>query len=128
MHDVLAHRLSLVATYAGALEYRPDATPEKRAEAAGVVRSNIQEALDELREVVTALREDGIRNGSSTCEPHCPDGHRDQTDTRRDHRRRRVGAGRAGHDVGRVWAVSPSSARLQMGIESCGTLMSIHRM
>jgi signal transduction histidine kinase len=47
MHDVLAHRLSLVATYAGALEYRPDATPEKRAEAAGVVRSNIQEALDE---------------------------------------------------------------------------------
>jgi signal transduction histidine kinase len=63
MHDVLAYRLSLVATYAGALEYRPDATPEKRAEAAGVVRSNIQEALDELREVVTALREDGIRNG-----------------------------------------------------------------
>ena len=49
---MLAHRLSLVATYAGALEYRPDATPEKRAEAAGVIRSGIQEALDELREVV----------------------------------------------------------------------------
>ena len=28
MHDVLAHRLSLLATYAGALEYRPDAPPE----------------------------------------------------------------------------------------------------
>ena len=58
MHDVLAHRLSLVATYAGALEYRPDATPEQRAQAAGVVRAGVQEALEELREVITALRED----------------------------------------------------------------------
>src|SRR4051794_36304473 len=39
MHDVLAHRLSLIATYAGALEYRPDAPPEKLAQAAGVIRS-----------------------------------------------------------------------------------------
>ena len=31
MHDVLAHRLSLRATYAGALEYRPDAAPEQLA-------------------------------------------------------------------------------------------------
>ena len=58
MHDVLAHRLSLVATYAGALEYRPDATPEQRAQAAGVVRASVQEALDDLREVITALRDD----------------------------------------------------------------------
>ena len=29
MHDVLAHRLSLVATYAGALEYRPDSSPQQ---------------------------------------------------------------------------------------------------
>jgi signal transduction histidine kinase len=58
MHDVLAHRLSLVATYAGTLEYRPDATPEQRVQAAGVVRAGVQEALDELREVITALRED----------------------------------------------------------------------
>jgi signal transduction histidine kinase len=58
MHDVLAHRLSLVATYAGALEFRADASPEKRAQAAGVIRAGIQQALDELREVITALRED----------------------------------------------------------------------
>jgi signal transduction histidine kinase len=64
MHDVLAPRLSLVPTYAGALEYRPDAAPEKRAEAAGVIRSGIQEALDELREVVTALREDSDEHGN----------------------------------------------------------------
>jgi signal transduction histidine kinase len=73
MHDVLAHRLSLVATYAGALEYRPDATPERRAEAAGIVRSGVQEALDELREVVTALREDSDDHESRLPQPTAAD-------------------------------------------------------
>ena len=58
MHDVLAHRLSLLATYAGALEYRPDAPPERLAEAAGVIRGGVHDALDELREVITVLRDD----------------------------------------------------------------------
>jgi signal transduction histidine kinase len=58
MHDVLAHRLSLLATYAGALEYRPDSPPEKLAAAAGVIRTGVHQALDELREVITVLRED----------------------------------------------------------------------
>jgi len=58
MHDVLAHRLSLLATYAGALEYRPDAPPEQLARAAGVVRDGVHQALDELREVITVLRDD----------------------------------------------------------------------
>jgi signal transduction histidine kinase len=58
MHDVLAHRLSLVATYAGALEYRPDAPPEQLAHAAGVVRTGVHQALDELREVIGMLRDD----------------------------------------------------------------------
>ena len=58
MHDVLAHRLSLVATYAGALEYRPDLPPAKLAEAAGVVRSGVHQALDELRDVIALLNED----------------------------------------------------------------------
>jgi signal transduction histidine kinase len=57
MHDVLAHRLSLVATYAGALEYRPDAPPEQLARAAGVVRTGVHQALDELRVVVGMLRD-----------------------------------------------------------------------
>ena len=65
MHDVLAHRLSLLATYAGALEYRPDAPPEQLARAAGVVRASTHQALDELREVISVLRDDdgtaGIR-------------------------------------------------------------------
>src|SRR5215471_5949272 len=65
MHDVLAHRLSLLATYAGAIEYRPDAPPEQVARAAGVVRAGAHQALDELREVITVLREDdGDGDGS----------------------------------------------------------------
>jgi signal transduction histidine kinase len=57
MHDVLAHRLTLVATYAGALEYRPDASPEQVARAAGVVRTAVHQALDDLREVIGVLRD-----------------------------------------------------------------------
>ncbi|MGN9810059.1 sensor histidine kinase [Micromonospora sp. BQ11] len=58
MHDVLAHRLSLLAAAAGAMEYRPDASPERLSAAAGVVRASAQQALAELREVVTLLRSD----------------------------------------------------------------------
>ena len=57
MHDVLAHRLSLLATYAGALEYRPDASPERLAHAAGVVRAGVHQALEEVRDVVGVLRD-----------------------------------------------------------------------
>jgi len=60
MHDVLAHRLSLLATYAGALEYRPDSSPEKLATAAGVIRTGVHQALDELREVISVLRDTEI--------------------------------------------------------------------
>jgi signal transduction histidine kinase len=59
MHDVLAHRLSLVATHAGALEYRPDSSPEQLARAAGVVRTGVHQALEELRQVIGLLREEG---------------------------------------------------------------------
>ena len=38
MHDVLAHRISLLSVHAGALEFNPDASPEEIAEAAGVIR------------------------------------------------------------------------------------------
>ena len=38
MHDVLAHRLSLVAMHAGVLAHRPDLSEQERTEAAEVVR------------------------------------------------------------------------------------------
>jgi signal transduction histidine kinase len=58
MHDVLAHRLSLLSVHAGALEFRPDAAPEEVAEAAGVIRETAQTALQELRDVIGVLRDE----------------------------------------------------------------------
>jgi len=63
MHDVLAHRLSLLATFAGAMEYRPDSSPEQLSRAAGVVRDGVHQALDELREVISLLRDDDPPDG-----------------------------------------------------------------
>ncbi len=58
MHDTLAHRLSLLAATAGALEYRPDADPAQLARAAGLVRAGVSSALGDLRDVVRVLRAD----------------------------------------------------------------------
>ena len=58
MHDVLAHRLSLLSVHAGALEFRPDASTEEVAEAAGVIRETAQTALQELRDVIGVLRDE----------------------------------------------------------------------
>lgn len=57
MHDVLAHRLSLLSLHAGALEFRPGAPPEEIAATAAVVRESATAALEELRDVVGVLRE-----------------------------------------------------------------------
>jgi signal transduction histidine kinase len=57
MHDVLAHRVSLLSLHAGALEFRRDASPEEIAEAAGVIRATAHAALEDLREVIGVLRE-----------------------------------------------------------------------
>ena len=56
MHDVLAHRLSLLSLHAGALEVHPDAPPEEIARAAAVVRASAHQALEDLREVIDVLR------------------------------------------------------------------------
>jgi signal transduction histidine kinase len=62
MHDVLAHRLSLLSVHAGALEFRPDAPPEEVAAAAAVIRQTAADALADLREVIGVLRSgaDGV--------------------------------------------------------------------
>jgi len=69
MHDVLAHRLSLLSVHAGALEFRPDAPPEEVAEAAGVIRESARAALEDLRGVIGVLREDA---GESLTAPPQP--------------------------------------------------------
>ncbi|GAA4784107.1 histidine kinase [Actinomycetospora chlora] len=74
MHDVLGHRLSLVAASAGALEYRPDASAEQVARAAGVVRAGVHQALEELRGVIGVLRADDLvgANGADGQAPPQP--------------------------------------------------------
>ncbi|WP_305782442.1 sensor histidine kinase [Symbioplanes lichenis] len=56
MHDALAHRISLLAVHAGALEVRRDA-PEAERQAAAVVRQGAHDALEDLRGVIRMLRE-----------------------------------------------------------------------
>jgi signal transduction histidine kinase len=59
MHDVVAHRVSLVALHAGGLQVRPDLNPDGVRETAGLIRAAAQDALDELRGVIGILRESG---------------------------------------------------------------------
>jgi signal transduction histidine kinase len=56
MHDVLAHRISLVSVHAGALEFRSDAPPEDVAKSAAVIRESAHQALQDLREILGVLR------------------------------------------------------------------------
>jgi signal transduction histidine kinase len=64
MHDVLAHRISLLSVHAGALAYRtsrPDGPELSRAEVAAsaqIIRDNGHQALEELQEVLRVLRAD----------------------------------------------------------------------
>jgi signal transduction histidine kinase len=57
MHDVLAHRISLLSLHAGALEFRPDAPPEEVARAAAVIRASAHQALEDLRATIGLLRD-----------------------------------------------------------------------
>ncbi|MGC5629842.1 sensor histidine kinase [Georgenia sp. Z1344] len=73
MHDVLAHRISLVALHSGALSHRDDLPPDAVREAAGVISSNAQLALTELRQVLGVLRADnGGDGGKGHREPPQP--------------------------------------------------------
>jgi signal transduction histidine kinase len=58
MHDVLAHRISLMALHAGALEVQPDLPPDKVRETAELLRATARQALEELRSVIGVLREE----------------------------------------------------------------------
>lgn len=58
MHDVMAHRVSLVALHDDALAFREDLSAGQMREAAQVIQQNAYQALTELREVLGALRQD----------------------------------------------------------------------
>lgn len=56
MHDVVAHRISLVAMHSGALAHRTDLPPDDLREAARLIQTNAQASLDELRSMLATLR------------------------------------------------------------------------
>ena len=57
MHDVLAHRISLVTMHAGALTYRTDLDADAMRATAEVIQENSHQAMVELREVLGLLRD-----------------------------------------------------------------------
>ncbi|GAA3288523.1 sensor histidine kinase [Dactylosporangium vinaceum] len=56
MHDVLAHRISLISLHAGALEIRRDLSREQVADAGKTIRASAHQAMEELREILGVLR------------------------------------------------------------------------
>lgn len=57
MHDVLAHRISLVAMHAGVLAYREDLSAEQTRDIAATIQENAHHSLTELRAVLSDLRD-----------------------------------------------------------------------
>ncbi len=67
VHDVIGHRLSLLSLHAGALEVAAGQDP-KLARSAALVRQGAQESMDDLRSLLTVLREPEAL-GSATATP-----------------------------------------------------------
>ena len=57
MHDVLAHRLSLISIHSSALEHRQSMDNAERIQAGRVIRSNARDCLTELRAILSDLRD-----------------------------------------------------------------------
>jgi signal transduction histidine kinase len=64
MHDVLAHKVSLIALHAGGLELNPAVGPEKVESSAGLIRETARQAMEDLREVLGVLRTDQSAPGA----------------------------------------------------------------
>ncbi|MBF9130166.1 hypothetical protein I0C86_14550 [Plantactinospora sp. S1510] len=59
MHDVLAHRISLLSMLAGGLAYRKDLRAEEARRTALAIQESAHQSLNELRTVLGTLRADG---------------------------------------------------------------------
>ncbi|SCK58863.1 sensor histidine kinase [Streptomyces sp. WMMB 322] len=69
MHDVLAHRLSLLALHTGVLTTKADALPQPVAERLSLLRTASTEALADLRDVLGALRDTGTEAATGPAAP-----------------------------------------------------------
>ena len=83
MHDVLAHRISLLALHAGGLEVRPDLPPDQVQRTAALLGATARQALEELRSVIGVLRENaGPEPAPAAPQPTLRDLHRLVEETR----------------------------------------------
>ncbi|MDT0269903.1 histidine kinase [Streptomyces sp. DSM 44915] len=82
MHDVLAHRVSLLSLHAGALAYRsrqaatgvgPSLSGAEVADSAEVIRGNAHAAVGELQEVLGLLRAEGDPAAAGGWQPRISD-------------------------------------------------------
>ena len=64
MHDVLAHRISLIGLHAGGLEVQPEAGPQVVERSARLIRETAHAALEDLRGVLGVLRADASAEGA----------------------------------------------------------------
>ena len=69
MHDVLAHKVSLIAMHAGALEVNPAAGPAQVRQTAAVIRTTAREAMEDLRDVLGVLRVGSDGDGTDLAPP-----------------------------------------------------------
>ncbi|MFI8008078.1 sensor histidine kinase [Streptomyces sp. NPDC086010] len=69
MHDVLAHRLSLLSVHAGALVFNPHAPAHEIKQAAEVVAHSARQAMEDLRQVLGVLRTPLTPDGAGTEPP-----------------------------------------------------------
>ncbi|MBL1099024.1 histidine kinase [Streptomyces coffeae] len=74
MHDVVAHRVSLMVVHAAALQAVALKDPEKASKNAALVGDMGRQALTELRQMLGVLRsEDGQRSGGGAAAPAAPE-------------------------------------------------------
>lgn len=71
MHDVVAHRVSLMVLHAGGLEV--SAQEDRTMETAGVIRTTGREALSELRGILGVLRDEGTDIAPTAPQPGLAD-------------------------------------------------------
>jgi len=72
MHDVLAHRLSLISMHSAALEHRTAMDDAERIRAGALIRANARASLSELRGFLSDLRDDHQPHGPQPDEGDLP--------------------------------------------------------
>ena len=68
MHDSLSHRLSLIAVHAGALSFQNEQVPKEYSAAAETIRQEANAAVQDLRAVLYALRQEAAEDPRASIE------------------------------------------------------------